>query len=144
MFSLIVPPMVTKHPFVMPLKKDKPIIFWPSPKPGTKVIFQIMRTDKSFTEDKINRLSGLASRPFTIVGYLPMATGLVWLLHRIEEFTAAEQAAVEDVFRKLKVHITPANASLPSWAFAWLFEEDSKMAWATEIELGEENVERKG
>ncbi len=134
LFGIVFPPPPTRRPFHSEFKDAKPVAFVKAPTARTKVCFQIILTDKTYTEDSLIRQS--SGRQFIIHGCVAMKSKLAWVISLTDGFSSAEEAYVKECFEKIAI----SASAMPNAAVAWLFEQEGEAAFVTEIQLGDENV----
>jgi hypothetical protein len=137
-FCIAVPPSLTQRPLRDRLPDNKPAIFVPPPKPGTKVIFRILISGKWYRRADFLRLP--SHKRFEILGCITLNKELAWLICFDDGFSQQEHEFIQGEFDKIQIHVKQGKSVTGLGACAHLFETRKSLAFLTDFQLGEENL----
>ncbi len=136
-FAIVIPPRITKSPFLQVFKKKK-LTYFVKPHAGHKITFQIILSHKAARPEHLEKL---LSMKIKIHGYIKLDREFAWLISYYEKFTPKDKEIITDHFNKLKIHLKPGDTGEGlSNVFLHVVEMD-KDPFLNDIELGKENLE---
>jgi hypothetical protein len=136
-FSIVVPPILTKYPMNDRLPDSKSVICVPAPSSNEKVIFGIYITRRDLPENYILNLP--RDRPLTIHGSVRLKTQRGWLTSYYGEFRKeVELPVIKQHLDKVRV---PANifGDAPS-GYMHMYQKKNGSCHVADVQLGWENV----
>ncbi len=136
--SVLVPPRITRKPFLTTNSDGKIVEFVKPPKQDQKIVFSIIYSPKTTELDELIRLS---SRVINVLGNLDLERERVWLISFEESFTKDEEVIVKDYFYKTKIqHESLVSSHGFEKSFLHVICPSPTEYSLIDIELGEENL----
>jgi hypothetical protein len=106
--GILVSPLEAERPLKKAKVDDQRIQWHPPAVHGSKLLFKVLFSDPSYSEDDLRSVTDARDR---LAGRLVKRDGeIVWLVLREDDFGPAEDATIRDVMAKIKIHLAPGSS----------------------------------